>query len=302
MPSPTTHLLAIDWGTSSLRGAQLAPDGAVLQERAFERGILTIRPGEFPVVFESCFGDWMAPGTLCLIAGMAGSQQGWLEAPYCPCPAGFADIAARLVWVDHAGPGRIAIVPGLNTESDGIPDVMRGEETQVFGALAQLGLLDALFVLPGTHSKWVTVKGSRIVQFSSWMTGEFYALLRWHSILARTLPLGATPHDDAAFKQGVTRALRGEGLLHTAFGTRTLALFTRMEPPALASYLSGLVIGEELRGQQLRAGSHVIVIGAPALAARYQQALDLLGVTCRTLDENATWAGLRAIADTLAPV
>ena len=296
-----TRLLAIDWGTSSLRGALIAEDASVSDERAFPRGILSVAPGEFAAVFAQCFGDWMTPGPLCLIAGMAGSQQGWLEAPYCPCPAGFADVAARLAWIDHAGPGRIAIVPGLSIDAGGIPDVMRGEETQVFGVLALLDLLDASIVLPGTHSKWVTVQDGRITHFSTWMTGEFYALLRQHSILARTLPADATAHDPAAFEQGVTRSLSGEGLLHTAFSTRTLALFKRMEPPALASYLSGLVIGEELRGQKLTQSSQVVIAGAPELSARYEQALAVIGVACRSPASNATWAGLRAIAETVRP-
>ena len=291
------RLIAIDWGTSSLRGA-LIENGNVTEERAFARGILTVEPGGFPAVFESCFGDWTTPGTLCLISGMAGSQQGWLEAPYCPCPAGFDAVAAQLTWLD---PGRIAIVPGLSIDINGIPDVMRGEETQVFGALQLLDLNDARLVLPGTHSKWVTVTDRTITDFSSWMTGEFYALLRQHSILARTLPAAEPPHDAAAFEQGVTVALRGEGLLHTAFSARTLALFQRMAADALPSYLSGLVIGEELRGQRLQRGDTVIVMGAEALAARYEQALRLLGVTCRQVGSQATWRGLRAIADTVNP-
>ncbi|MGH6639408.1 MAG: 2-dehydro-3-deoxygalactonokinase, partial [Polaromonas sp.] len=178
-----TRLLAVDWGSSSLRGALIEADGRVLEERSFARGILTVVAGEFPAVFESCFGDWMAPGTLCLISGMAGSQQGWREAPYCACPAGFDAIAARLEWLQ---PGRIAIVPGLTVDRGGVPDVMRGEETQVFGALQLLGLDHARLVLPGTHSKWVTVADRRVTDFSTWMTGEFYALLRQHSMLART--------------------------------------------------------------------------------------------------------------------
>ena len=291
------RLIAIDWGTSSLRGA-LIKNGSVAEERTFARGILTVEPGGFPSVFESCFGDWMTPDTLCLLSGMAGSQQGWLEAPYCFCPAGFDDVAARLAWIV---PDRIAIVPGLSIDTGGMPDVMRGEETQVFGALKLLDLNDARLVLPGTHSKWVSVIDSRITHFSTWMTGEFYALLRQHSILARTLPAAEPPHDDDAFEQGVTVALRGEGLLHTAFSTRTLSLFQRMPADALPSYLSGLVIGEELHGQRLQRGDKVIVMGAEALAVRYEQALRLLGVSCQQLGNQATWRGLSAIADTISP-
>ncbi|MDI1340156.1 2-dehydro-3-deoxygalactonokinase [Polaromonas sp.] len=291
------RLLAVDWGTSSLRGALVAPDGQVLEERALARGILSVAAGDFPAVFESSFGDWMTAGTLCLISGMAGSQQGWREAPYCACPAGFSDIAARLEWLE---PGRIALVPGLSISAEGIPDVMRGEETQIIGALLLLGITDARLVLPGTHSKWVTVSGGRITDFSTWMTGEFYALLRQHSILARTLPAQEPPADTAAFSQGVARALAGPGLLHTAFSTRTLSLFKRMGSDTLPSYLSGLVIGEELKGQNLQRGESVVLMGAEALTARYEQALVQLGVTVRRVGASATWRGLRAIADTLS--
>lgn len=290
------NLVALDWGTSSLRGALLAADGQVLEERNFARGILTVDQGRFPVIFESCFGDWMQPGTLCLIAGMAGSQQGWIQAPYCPCPAGFADIAADLAWIE---PGRIAIVPGFSIEKDGVPDVMRGEETQVFGALQMMGLTDARMVLPGTHSKWVTVANQRITDFSSWMTGEFYALLSQHSILARTLPATDGPHNDAAFDQGVAYALRSGSLLHTAFSARTLSLFERMASDALPSYLSGLVIGEELKHQHLKRGASVVLVGAESLTKKYAQALQQLGVTTRCVGNQATWHGLRKIADTL---
>lgn len=291
-----SRLLAVDWGSSSLRGALLGADGAALEERAFPRGILTVEDGGFPEVFQSCFGDWMTPGTLCLISGMAGSKQGWREAPYCACPAGFDAIAAALEWVE---PGRIAIVPGLSIDQNGVPDVMRGEETQVFGALQLLGLSHARLVLPGTHSKWVSVTDRKVTNFSTWMTGELYALLRRHSILARMLPEDEPALDSAAFDQGVARALAGPGLLNTAFSTRTLSLFNRMGTAALPSYLSGLVIGEELKAQTLPRGEPVVVMGAEALTARYEQALAQLGVPVQRVGAGATWRGLRAIADTL---
>lgn len=292
-------LIAVDWGTSSLRGARLDASGHVLEERAFERGILSVAAGEFPSVFDACFGDWMkTDGALCLMSGMVGSKQGWREAPYCACPAGFEEVAAQLTWVE---PGRIAIVPGLSCEHDGVPDVMRGEETQIFGALQLLGLQDALVVLPGTHSKWVRVQAGRIQSFSTFMTGEFFALLRKHSILSRTLPASDGEFDSAAFDQGVTRALRGSSLLHTAFSARTLALFDRLPAAALPSYLSGLVIGEELRVQTVPAHTNVVIIGSEALTQRYQNALALREVAAQRMGSEATWAGLWAIAKTLTP-
>jgi 2-dehydro-3-deoxygalactonokinase len=293
------QLLAVDWGTSSLRGALLDGQGRVLKERAFPRGILSVAPGDFATVFDDCFGHWMASaGTFCLISGMAGSKQGWLEAPYCACPAGFDEVASQLAWIKA---GRIAIVPGLSCEHEGVPDVMRGEETQVFGALQLLGLKDGLLVLPGTHSKWVSVRGGRIDDFFTSMTGEFYALLRQHSLLARSLPDTDGEVDWAAFDEGVALALRGAGLLQTAFSVRTLSLFGRMAAARLPSYLSGLVIGEEIRARDLPAGMPVVLIGAELLTERYERALAQRQAIVRRAGAEATWRGLWTLAQTIHP-
>jgi 2-dehydro-3-deoxygalactonokinase len=298
------HLVAIDWGTSSLRAALLDRHGQVLEERSSADGILSIATHAFASFFVAQFDHWMrTTGTICLISGMAGSRQGWIEAPYCPCPANLANVARQLAWIE---PGRIAIVPGLRCEPavtgslpDPAPDVMRGEETQVFGALHLLGLRDATLVLPGTHSKWVRVENGRIMTFRTFMTGEFYALLRQHSILARTLPADDRALDPQAFDAGVAMAQHGAGLLHNAFQVRTLGLFDRKPPESLPSYLSGLLIGEELRHQTLEPGQTVVIVGAPALTQRYERALASRGVATSALGSEATWQGLHAIAQHL---
>ncbi len=290
------HLVAIDWGTSALRGALLDADGTVLEAQSHPRGILGVPEGGFPAVFDSLFGDWMRPaGTRCLISGMAGSKQGWVEAPYCACPAGRVEVGHAIIGVE-AGPNtHIAIVPGLRNEHGGVPDVMRGEEVQIFGAMALTGLGDGIFVLPGTHNKWATVKAGRVTGFRTFMTGEFYALLSRQSILARMLEADA-PLDETAFLQGVTQADNGHGLLHNAFGARTLPLFERMPQSEVASYLSGLMIGEELRTQSLHAIGEVVLIGSAALTRRYALALRSVGVATRILGDEATWAGLHALS------
>ena len=293
------RLLAIDWGSSALRGALLGADGEVLEERAVARGMLTIEPGGFAAVFESHFGDWLdIPGTRCLMAGMVGSKQGWVEADYCPCPVSHEEIARRLTQVDAVAGSKgrdIAIVPGVSCERDGVPDVMRGAEVKIFGALELLGTTDAVIVLPGTHSKWATVRSGRVLGFSTVMSGEFYALLRQHSILARTLPADDGALDAAAFDRGVRHALDGHSLMQAAFSVRTLALFDRMPPAAMPSYLSGLVIGEELRCRPLDGVTQVVVIGAPALAERFERALVQCGLAVRCLGAEAAWRGLWAI-------
>ena len=285
------HLIAVDWGTTSLRGARLDEAGRVLEEKAAPLGILNVPNGDFAGVFAAQFSDWMKDGARCLISGMAGSRQGWAEAPYVACPAGLDELAKHLLWI---APGRIAIVPGLSDTQDDVPDVMRGEEVQIFGAMRLAGLSDGLFVLPGTHSKWATVRGGKVVGFGTFMTGEVYGLFSQHSILARTLDAGA-PLDAAAFRRGVARAGNGAGLLHDAFGVRALALFDRLSPAESASYLSGLLIGEELGRQMLVAGGEVNVIGATALVERYALALEERGAKVRTFGAEATWVGLRAL-------
>lgn len=288
-------LVGVDWGTSSLRAARIAGDGRVLDERASARGILTVPAGGFPAVLAQTCGDWLEGGTLCLVSGMAGSRQGWQEAPYCPCPAGFAELGRSLAWIT---PGRIALVPGLSADHEGVPDVMRGEEVQVFGALSLLQRADGVFVLPGTHSKWVHVQDSRVLQFSTFMTGEVYALLRQHSILARTMAADDGPLAEPAFLRGVRHAQQAGSLLAAAFSARTLALFGTLDAAALPSYLSGLVLGEELRAQRELPGT-VTLIGGAALVRRYALALAAVGVQADSLGSEASWRGLWALAQTL---
>ena len=290
-------LITIDWGTSSLRGARLDTTGKVLESREFPRGIMSVQPGQFETVFNELFGDWMqAPDALCLISGMAGSRQGWQEAPYCPCPAGFAELGQHLLWLQA---DRIALVPGLSCMADGplgIPDVMRGEEVQIFGAL-QLARRDtATLLLPGTHSKWVQVQAGRVKQFQTFMTGEVFALMSQHSILGKTLDANGA-FDESVFLQGIDQSQQVGSVLHHLFAVRTLGLFERLSAAALPSYLSGLLIGEELRTQALSTDrGPVILIGSAALTLRYTLALQHLNIDCESHGAEATWAGLFALA------
>ncbi|WP_300556355.1 2-dehydro-3-deoxygalactonokinase [Limnohabitans sp. Rim8] len=293
----TRPLIAIDWGTSSLRGAQLGANGQVLESREFPRGILTVPPGQFETVLHELFGDWLKiPHALCLISGMAGSRQGWQEAPYCPCPAGFAELSQHLLWLQ---PGRIALVPGLScssTDALNTPDVMRGEEVQIFGALQLAGRDRATLVLPGTHSKWVQVQGGHVAQFQTFMTGEVYALMSQHSILGKTMDLQGA-FEATVFLQGIDQSQRASSVLHHLFAVRTLGLFERLSAAQLPSYLSGLLIGEELRTQNVSNHAEpLILIGSEALTMRYTLALQHLRIPCHSWGAEATWAGLFALA------
>ena len=293
-------LVAVDWGTSSLRGALINSEGLVLEKRAFPQGILQVAHGQFQNVFEQRFGDWIDTRTLCLISGMAGSRQGWREAPYCPCPSGFEDLAQHLQWIEK---DRIGIVPGLSTWNDDTPDVMRGEEIQIFGALTTQQIQTAQFVLPGTHSKWAHVLDGKICAFKTFMTGEFYALLSQHSILAKTC-LPDAPLKKEVFIDGVMQSQKPGGLLHHAFTARSLALFEKLNPAQSSSYISGLLIGEEIKSAKAEMqgqGTPLFILGNGQLTQRYGFAMEALGLTATALADEVTWSGLWALANHLYP-
>jgi len=293
-------LVAVDWGTSSLRGALINSEGLVLEKRAFPQGILQVAHGQFQNVFEQRFGDWIDTKTLCLISGMAGSRQGWREAPYCPCPSGFEDLAQHLQWIEK---DRIGIVPGLSTWNDDTPDVMRGEEIQIFGALTTQQIQTAQFVLPGTHSKWAHVLDGKICAFKTFMTGEFYALLSQHSILAKTC-LPDAPLKKEVFIDGVMQSQKPGGLLHHAFTARSLALFEKLNPAQSSSYISGLLIGEEIKSAKAEMqgqGTPLFILGNGQLTQRYGFAMEALGLTATALADEVTWSGLWALANHLYP-
>ncbi|MFC4298734.1 2-dehydro-3-deoxygalactonokinase [Castellaniella hirudinis] len=296
------RLLAIDWGTTSLRGVLIGAHGRIVARRALPHGILHVAPDGFASAFEQHFGDWLeqAPA-LCLLSGMIGSRQGWQEAPYCPCPAGFDALCRNLAWLPAVGGVPIAIVPGMSVAPlggvdtvAGVPDVMRGEEIQVFGALRLMQRRDGLLVLPGTHSKWVQVQDGVITRFKTFMTGELFALLTRHSILSRTTDVQASLNE-TAFVQGVQRGLRDEALGHLLFGVRALSLFDTLDPARSSSYLSGLLIGQELRDMRPAPGDTVALIGNDALALRYRLALAQLSCDTVVFGDEATWAGHQAV-------
>jgi 2-dehydro-3-deoxygalactonokinase len=284
--------IAVDWGNDSFRAALVAPDGEILDELAEPRGVLSFKKGEFAnYLIATCASFTRAGGYLYLLSGMVGSQRGLAEVPHCPCPATAGHLALMVGW---AVKDRVAIVPGVRSEYF---DVMRGEETQVFGAAAVLGIQDALMVLPGAHSKWVSLDGGAIVGFNTFMTGEIYNVLAQHSSLAQCLPAAgsAVPLDKEVFVQGIEHATTSESLLNTVFSVQVKSQFKQLSPAQAASYLSGLVIGEELVSMQLGPGGEVVVVSTQALSERYMLALEHLQVPSRILGTQTAWAGLHSI-------
>ena len=295
--SPTHPFIAVDWGISSFRAALIAPDGEILDELSEPRGILSFKQGEFAqYLIATCAKMTKAGGQSFVLSGMIGSKDGMAEVPYCACPATVMDVARGVRW---AVKDRVAIAPGVRFEND---DVMRGEEIQVFGAVAVLGLRDATMILPGTHSKWVNLEGGAILGFNTFMTGELYALLAQHSILAKSLPQQSSRFEPQAFLKGIDVASEGVNILNTAFSVRVKSLFKELAPEHAASYLSGLVIGEELAAMQVQPGVDLILVGNQQLTERYQLALEHLGANVRSLGTQAAWAGLYQIYQALSKI
>lgn len=297
MVSQEARLIALDWGSTRLRAFLLGADGAVLATRQSEQGASTLSGVDaFAQALAAVTGDW--PELPRLACGMVGSQHGWREAPYAPCPADAAALAGQALQVD----AKFWILPGLM--HDGAqPDVMRGEETQIVGALALHPELaeQACLVLPGTHSKWARVESGRVTGFATHMTGELYALLRQHSVLARLMPAdGSAAPSSRGFLAGVDAAREDGGLGHQLFAVRTLGLFKRLAADQLPDYLSGLLIGHEI-ANELKAGvpERLALVGDPALCERYALALGRFGVAAPLQLDNTAPAGLWRLAQTM---
>jgi len=287
-------MIAVDWGTTSLRAYRLGEDGRVLEARRDARGILACE-GRHAEVLADIVGDW--PGEI-LLSGMIGSRNGWIEQPYLPAPADAGAFAAALQRHEiPQWPGRgLWFVPGLacGTAEGAVPDVMRGEETQLLGLAAVLGAGHHLACLPGTHSKWAWLRDGRLEDFATVMTGELYAVLRQHSLLGKLMRDGGE-FDEAAFAQGIDHSAQPGGLAHHLFGARTLRLFERLSDTAAPAWLSGLLLGHEIRAQQdLPARVHLV--GSAALAQRYGVALARLGVQGQVHGEDLAAAGLHRLA------
>ena len=299
----TSQLIALDWGTSRLRAYLLDDVSRVVEERNEPFGIMNLPEGGFAAAFHSTCGDWVAaePELPILASGMVGSRLGWAEVPYHECPADLAGLASQLGEVQLDNGRTLYVVSGVNMDPDGqVPDVMRGEETQVYGAVGEAD--NATIILPGTHSKWVRVENGAITSFATFMTGELYELMSTRSILATTMDVSSA-FDPVAFDDGVSAGVDGfvaDGVLHHLFGVRSLSLFGRLTPSAASSYLSGLLVGAEVGGAtragRTESGTRLIILGDPEITERYMDALDVAGLSGEPGPPNAAAAGLYRIA------
>lgn len=286
--------IAVDWGTTNRRVYSVDGDGRLAGSTEDDLGIMAIGKGGFESAVAE-IRDRFANRPV-LLAGMIGSNRGWREAPYVQCPAGAAELAAAILWLE---PDAVGIVPGLSFSGEGRADVMRGEEVQIVGAAAA-GLVppDALICHPGTHSKWIVTSGGRIESFRTMMTGELFGLLRRHSILADQLGGPVTP--DSGFLAGAAAGLAGEDLLSALFAIRARRLLGQ-KGGSDAAYASGLLIGADVRaGLGPDRQIPIALIGRSDLRKLYAAVLEETGRTAVQVDgATAFLAGIHVLTEML---
>ena len=296
-PLASPALIGLDWGTSSLRAYLMDASGRVVDDRTEPWGIMQLGARSFSEATQQITREWAGAGEVAIIAsGMVGSAQGWMQAPYCPVPAGPSEIASALVRVPHAN---VHIVPGV--AQHGNADVMRGEETQIIGALSGHPSLHdgSRVVCPGTHSKWVTITEGRIVGFATYMTGELYSVLMTHSILGRA-GRGAADSAaiaNAAFVRGVRYArYANRDSASLIFSARARVLLGEISADDVAEYLSGVLIGSEVRDGLAHGAAPAALIGDRSLCARYAAALGEFDVDDVVVIDGSAARGLWQIA------
>jgi len=286
--------IAVDWGTTNRRAYVVEASGKPGAEFEDSKGVLSVESGGFPAAVAEIrqrLGDKPL-----LMAGMVGSNRGWVEVPYVPCPAGIEVLAKGV-----ARPGeREAIVPGVSYLGNGRADVMRGEEVQLLGAVSDGKVdRDALVCHPGTHNKWVLVRGGKIASFRTVMTGELFNLLKQYSILADLLKGEVEPND--AFRAGARHGWDNNDLPAELFSIRARVLLGQAKPEDAASYASGLLIGSDVRiGLSEPLAAQVVVMGRPELTRLYAAAIQEAGRTVIELDgEKSFVAGIAKIAEVM---
>ncbi len=287
----TPAWLAADWGTSNMRLWAMDASGAVVGERTSDKGMGQLAPDQFEAVLRDVADDWLATAKTVVACGMVGSRQGWVEAPYQTAPC--AVCPRTMVKAPTTGDLTVHVIPGIRQTSPA--DVMRGEETQIAGFLAQNPGWDGIICLPGTHTKWVHVSADEVVSFQTFMTGEMFALLTKDSVLRHSIAPSGWNED--AFADALSRILsKPEALAGRLFSLRAGQLVHGTDTITARSELSGLLIGAELAAAKpYWLGQNVALIGADAVSAPYITALAAQGVTVARADATQmTLAGIKA--------
>ncbi len=296
-PGPgSVDWVAVDWGTSACRAWAMSAGGEVLGSVRSDLGMSTLERAAFEGALQDLVGSWLNRDVPVMACGMVGSRQGWVEAPYAtvPCrPDQFTTVRAPT-----SDPSQTVVVVG-GIRQDRPADVMRGEETQVSGYLAQDPGFDGVICLPGTHTKWAQISAGEIVSFRTAMTGEMFDLLASRSVLRHSV---GERWDEDAFATAIGDALsRPEALAAKLFSVRAEGLLNGLSGAAARARLSGLLIGAELASMRpYWLGQPIVIIGDAGLAKVYEAALKLQGsAPILACAERSTIAGLARVYETL---
>ena len=285
----TSRYIAIAWGSTNLR-AWLYQGDECLESRQSEAGVTRLNGRSPAAVFSDITENWRDGATPVVMAGMVGSNVGWKTAPYLPVPVSFSDIGQQLTAVGD----NIWIVPGLCVSRDNHHNVMRGEETQLLGA--QTLSSTSVYVMPGTHCKWVQADSQQIHDFRTVMTGELHHLLLRHSLVGAGLP--EQIFAPAAFRAGLDRGLTSPDVLPQLFEVRAAHVLGSLPREQVSEFLSGLLIGAEVAtmSEQFAGSQAITLVSGSSLASRYVQAFHALGRDVATVDGDAAFqAGIRFI-------
>lgn len=287
----TENFIAIDWGSTQLRAWHFS-QGICVDSRQQEAGITRLAGRHPREILNAITDGWQTSSPPVIMAGMIGSNQGWQNVPYLPCPLPLHDLAHHLCQVDAS----TWIVPGVNILNEHECNIMRGEETQLAGAW-QLAPA-SLYILPGTHCKWVEIDKGCLTRFKTVMTGEMHHLLMTHSLIGKALPPQIT--DRNAFIHGIECGLNDSEILPRLFEIRAAWVVGKLAQDEVGERLSGLLIGAEIAQMQRiyrpHHGQRIVIVGGDALAKRYQTALDLIAIPSEIVSGEAAFLqGIRSI-------
>ncbi len=301
MPRPA--YIAIDWGSSAFRAFLIGVDGTILAEVLTKDGVFTVQNGDFEAVLSAHCQAWLKTyGALPIImSGMVGSRNGWQEVPYTACPVSPLDLMEKFTHIKASIAENIILVPGVSgVNASGAPDVMRGEEVQIFGALKYFNIKNAIVCLPGTHSKWCIVTDGKIESFSTYMTGEIFNLLSAESSLAALMI--SDNHDETSFRAGLQQATASQDLLGDLFAIRAAAMVNEVQYASPYSFLSGLLIGNEIKSalKHIDTSSEspppIVLVGNSLMNKHYSAALNCQNIAAKTIDSNLAFlAGVQVL-------
>ncbi len=308
--------IVVDWGTSNFRAYLFARDGSIARQHQAAAGILTVADRAFEAVLEREIGGWLNSDCDVFLSGMITSRNGWVETPYIEVPARLTALAAGAISRKGMRGSSLHFLPGVAARHP-LPDVMRGEEIQIFGSITLEETASeepATIILPGTHSKWARVEHGAIMAFRTFLTGELFALLKDHSIVGRLIPQEVQkeqqPFDQAAFVAGIHQAFAAAsaGVLNDIFTARSGVLLDCFASSEIADRLSGIIIGHEIKSglalfssseirptSEIRSNRVLCLVGERALCERYRLALNEAGHAAEIAPDHAAVEGFRRL-------